>query len=193
MPLLTFDQFEAAVPELLAEASAAREDLHPVGRFGEEGVLKPLGAAMIALARLVPYIDCPLEPGAYYITPEGEPPRRGDVRAEALAALAQILEASVAIRSTMTVENARGRSDGADRRIAEQAFSIFAAPGGMPVESLEWSLALEELGVALTFIQNPRLGPEIGPAGAHDALDSAAAHVVCVLALIDAQRAQANR
>jgi len=63
----------------------------------------------------------------------------------------------------------------------------------LPVDILEWSLALDQLGVALTFLYNPRLGLEIGPTGAQDALERAAGHVVCVLALIDALRAEAPR
>ena len=107
MPLLTFDQFEAAVPPLLEErppppaltclcpgGSATRGD--GAQRAGQSARPRRLRAGQDrSLGRQ------PARAGPHYITPDGEPPRRGDVRAEALTAVAQLLEVLAAVRSTM--------------------------------------------------------------------------------------------
>lgn len=97
-PLLTFDGFDRLVPELVAEADAARGELHSRARLGDDGVLATVGVAVDKLACLVPYVERPREPGVAYLV-RGEQPdaawktRRGEVRADALAAGAQLLEA----------------------------------------------------------------------------------------------------
>jgi hypothetical protein len=184
MPLLTFDAFEAALPALLEEADQARARLPPVRRLGDDGALAVLGRLTQALARALPRVDRPLEPGIHLLGGG-----RTDVRADALEACALVLEALHAVRSTMTLEQARARDELLREAIARHAFDTFAAPSGLPVEQLEWTYAIEQVGVALTFLFNPRLGAAIGSAGAHDALERAGGHAFCVLALIDAHRA----
>lgn len=195
MRLLTFDQFEAAIPLLLEEAAAARGELHASRRLGDHGLgdngpLSPVGYAVSALARVTPWVDRPLEPGPRYLAAEGW----GDVRAEALAAVAQLLEALAAVRSTMPAAAAAARAASEREAIARVAFEVFAAPGGgVPVEGLEWADAIDHAGCSITGMCNPRLGPEIGLSLAHDELERSTGSAVCVLALIDARRAEAQR
>ena len=114
------------------------------------------------------------------------------MRAEALTAVAQLFEALAGVRSTMPAELAAARAAGERAGVARCAFEAFAAPGGLPVEGLEWTRAIEHAGLAATGLGNPRLGAEIGPSLAHDALERSTGCAVCVLALIDARRAIAS-
>ena len=195
-PLLTFDQFDRLVPELIAEADAARGELHSRARLGEDGVLATVGVAVDKLACLVPYVERPREPGVPYLVRAEQPDgawetRHGDVRADALGACAQLLEALAAVRSLMSAETAQARGRSSTDAVQRDAFESFSAPGsGLPDPLLEWKEAIVQTGRALTSLFNPRLGDEIGPAGAHDALEHAAGHAFCVLAMIDARLAQ---
>ncbi len=124
----------------------------------------------------VPYLVRGEQPDAAWET------RHGDVRADALGACAQLLEALAAVRSLMPAETARSRGLGVAEAVQREAFESFSAPGGgLPDSLLEWKEAIVQTGRALTSLFNPRLGDEIGPAGAHDALEAAAGHAFCVL------------
>ena len=197
MPLLTFDQFEAAVGPLLDEAAGARDDLPAAWRLGDQGG----GGTTRSVRSATP---SPRWPGSRPGSIVRSSPARttssqtGGRRAaatcapEALTAVAQLLEALAAVRSTMPGELAAARAAGERGAIARCAFETFAAPGGLPVEGLEWIRAIEHAGLAATGLANPRLGAEIGPSLAHDALERSAGCAVCVLALIDARRATAS-
>jgi hypothetical protein len=169
-PLLTFDDFEAAVPQLIAEADEHRDELHPYWRLGDDGPLAVIGHLTRALVGLLPQ------------------PRTVDVRAELLAVSALALEALAAVRSVMTETHAATRANNASEAIAEAAFATFSAPGGLPDDQLEWCYALDNVGAALGFLFNPRLGGEIGPNGAHDALERTAGHIFCTLAMAVARQ-----
>lgn len=191
-PLLTFEQFDATIPVLIAEADVGRQDLHPSARRDHEhGVAGTIAAAIRAVAGLVPFIEDTGGGPIYYDAVAPGQRRHSDVREEALRACAQLLEAAAAVRDQMPNDDRRARGDHLAEAVATQAFEVFSMPSGLPVWTHTWSYAVEQLADTVRFLFSTRLTgqhTDIGLQGAHDALESSAGATFCVLALLDAQR-----